>query len=77
MKILILCLLLSGCGCNVSKGDKVNHIESGANGVVLSVNSGGAWTDECDVSVRFDGGSVAYWIKGFEFDTIKSGGNGD
>ena len=68
IKSILLCLMLTGCGCNVSKGDDVIQHETGRKGNVLSVNSDGGGTDECKIAVKFNNGDVLYWAYGFEFE---------
>ena len=70
MKVIFLCLLLSACGCGVSTGDKVTHIETGRLGKVVNVDSSGSWTDQCDIAVRFENKELVYWVKAFEFELI-------
>lgn len=72
MKVLILSLLLTGCGCNVSKGDIVEHIETGNIGEIMSIDSSFSGTDECQVAVRFNNGKTHYWVKGWEFKLINT-----
>lgn len=54
IKLILLLLFLSGCGCKLSVDDIVTDKLTGDTGIVENINDTGVWTGECTAVVRYD-----------------------
>ena len=72
LKVLLVALLLTGCGCGLDVGDIVTDRLTGEVGVIDMINSDGAGTKECKVAVRYND-RREYWVYGFHFKLENKG----
>ena len=70
LKVLVLTLLLTGCGCGLQIGDTVIDKLTDEVGVVDMIYSGGDGTKECKIAVRYSD-RREYWVYGFHFKLEK------